>query len=148
RSALDWRHQIQFSVGSNVFALVRVSWLERFTSGMPYTPVVSGDVNGDGYANDRAFVADPSRTADTALASAMRTLLAGSQGSLRQCLERQLGQLAARNSCEGPWTSSAFMTVSFNPVKVRLPQRATFSFTIGNPLGAADLLLHGEGRAH
>jgi Carboxypeptidase regulatory-like domain len=148
RSALDWRHQFQFAIGSNFFDLVRVSWLERFTSGMPYTPVVAGDVNGDGFANDRAFVADPSRTADTALASAMRTLVAGSPSSVRRCLQRQLGQLAARNSCEGPWTSSAFMSVSFNPVKVRLPQRATLSFTIGNPLGAADLMLHGEGRAH
>jgi hypothetical protein len=40
------------------------------------------------------------------------------------------------------------MSVSFNPVKVRMPQRATLSFTIGNPLGAADLLLHGESHTH
>ena len=39
------------------------------------------------------------------------------------------------------------MSVSFNPVKVRMPQRATLSFTIGNPLSAADLLLHGENHA-
>jgi hypothetical protein len=34
--------------------------------------------------------------------------------------------------------------VSFNPLKVRMPQRATLSFQISNPLGAADLLLHGS----
>ncbi|HEY2165076.1 MAG TPA: hypothetical protein VGH04_13845, partial [Gemmatimonadaceae bacterium] len=31
----------------------------RFQSGARYTPSVSGDINGDGYATDRAFVFDP-----------------------------------------------------------------------------------------
>ena len=52
--------------------------------------------------------------------------------------------LAERNSCQGPWTSSANLNVSFNPAKIRLPQRATLSFSVSNPLGAADLLLHGQ----
>jgi hypothetical protein len=56
--------------------------------------------------------------------------------------------LAERNSCEGPWTSSANLNVSFNPSKLRLPQRATLSFAVSNPLGAADLLLHGQGNLH
>jgi hypothetical protein len=38
------------------------------------------------------------------------------------------------------------MSITFNPVKVRMPQRATLSFQIANPLGAADLLMHGEGK--
>jgi hypothetical protein len=150
RSSSDWRHQIQLSIGQNLFDVVRISWYQRFMSGMPFTPVVAGDVNGDGYANDRAFVADAAvaRSLDPALANAMSSLLAGSSDRVRGCLERQLGQIAARNSCEGPWTSQASMSVSFNPVKVRLPQRATLSFTVSNPLGAADLLLHGESHAH
>ena len=49
------------------------------------------------------------------------------RGSARDCLAQQLGQLAARNSCQGPWTSTANLTFSFNPVKVRMPQRATLS---------------------
>ena len=40
------------------------------------------------------------------------------------------------------------MSISFNPVKLRLPQRATFTFSISNPLGAADLLLHGGDKLH
>jgi hypothetical protein len=36
------------------------------------------------------------------------------------------------------------MNISFNPLKLGLPQRAIISFAISNPLGAADLLLHGE----
>jgi hypothetical protein len=34
--------------------------------------------------------------------------------------------------------------VSFNPLKLRLPQRANLTFNVSNPLGAADLLLHGQ----
>ena len=34
----------------------------RFQSGNPFTPSVSGDVNGDGYNNDRAFIYNPATT--------------------------------------------------------------------------------------
>jgi len=44
--------------------------------------------------------------------------------------------------------STAFMSISFNPVKVKMPQRATLSFVVTNPLGAADLMLHGESHTH
>jgi hypothetical protein len=148
RSSGDWRHQIQVNVGINLLDLFRVNWVQRFTSGTPYTPMVSGDINGDGYANDRAFIADPALTADPALASGMNALLAASSGSVRDCLRSQLGQLAARNSCEGPWTSTGFLSIAFNPIKVRMPQRATLSLQVANPLGAADLLLHGENNLH
>lgn len=150
RSSADWRHQVIANVGSNMFDLVRINWVQRFLSGMPYTPMVATDVNGDGYANDRAFIVDPAHAspANAALGSDMAALLASSSSRVRDCLERQLGQLAARNSCEGPWTSTAFMTIAFNPVRVRLPQRATLSFVVGNPLGAADYLLHGESHTH
>jgi len=36
------------------------------------------------------------------------------------------------------------MSLSFNPLKVRMPQRASLSFQLSNPLAAADLLLHGS----
>ena len=51
------------------------------------------------------------------------------------------GRIAARNSCQGPWTHTANLSISFNPIKVRMPQRATLSFSVTNPLGAADLAL-------
>jgi hypothetical protein len=67
---------------------------------------------------------------------------------VKDCLRSQLGQVAARNSCQGPWTTSANLNFSFNPIKVRMPQRATLSFQISNPLVAADMLLHGEDGLH
>ena len=144
RSAFDSRHQIQYNVGYNFFDAVRVNWFGSFRSGSPYTPVVSGDLNGDGYNNDRAFIYDPAKTADPQLASQMQSLLAKTTGNAHGCLQRQLGNLAERNSCQGPWTSQATLSLAFNPLKFRMPQRATLSLQIGNPLGAADLLLHGN----
>jgi hypothetical protein len=132
----------------NAFDFLRMSWYGTLRSGLPYTPLVTSDVNGDGYANDRAFIFDPSKSADTVLASEMRALLANGSGSARACLEGQLNRIAGRNSCQGPWTTTANLTFSFNPLKVRLPQRANLSFQISNPLAAADVLLHGDAHLH
>ena len=143
-AALGGRHQVNYTLFANLFDAVRVSWFGVVRSGLPFTPQIAGDVNGDGYANDRAFVFDPARTADPALAAGMRALLDAGPGPARDCLRRQLGALAARNSCDGPWTHTANLSVSFNPLKVRMPQRATLSFAVSNPLGGVDRLLHGE----
>ena len=144
RSSFDSRHQFQYTLGYNFFDAVRVNWFGNIRSGTPYTPMVGGDVNGDGLNNDRAFIADPATSPDDATAAGIRALLANASGDARECLQRQLGTLAQRNSCKGAWTQQAFLSVSFNPLKLRLPQRATLSFQINNPLGAADLLLHGS----
>src|SRR6185312_6580136 len=111
-------------------------------------PVVAQDINGDGYANDRAFIFSPSVATDPSLAAGMQALLEHGSGAARDCLSEQLGHLAARNSCEGPWTSTANLSLTFNPMRVRMPQRATLSFNISNPLGAADLIMHGSNRLH
>jgi hypothetical protein len=144
RSQFDSRHQISYNIGYNLFDAVRVNWFGSFRSGTPFTPLVSGDINGDGYSNDRAFIYNPAETADPVLAASMQSLLNGASDNVRDCLREQLGRLAARNSCQGPWTSQANMSLTLNPLKFRLPQRATLTFQIGNPLGAADLLLHGN----
>jgi hypothetical protein len=144
RSPFDSRHQIQYNLGYNFFDAVRVNWFGNFRSGSPYTPIVSGDINGDGYSNDRAFIYNPATIADPALAAAMQSLLNSATGGARDCLVKQLGNLAARNSCQGPWTSQATMSLSFNPLKFRMPQRATLSLQVANPLGAADMLFHGN----
>jgi hypothetical protein len=148
RSSFDSRHQFVYTLTYNAFDFIRLGWYGSFRSGLPYTPVVAGDINGDGYANDRAFVFDPAQTGDSTLAAGMRSLLANGSSSARECLTNQLRQIAARNSCQGPWTTTANLTFSFNPVKVRMPQRANISFQLSNPLGAADVLLHGENNLH
>ena len=148
RSPLDSRHQIVYTLGYNIADWVRVSWYGQFRSGLPYTPVVGGDVNGDGYSNDRAFIPDPAKSDDAALANGMSSLLAHGSSSARDCLRRQLNSLAGRDSCEGPWTSLANLSLSPNTMKLRLPQRASVSFQLSNPLAAADLAFHGENKLH
>jgi len=146
RSNFDSRHQVQYSLYWNALDLIRINWFGNLRSGTPFTPSVTGDVNGDGYQNDRAFVFNPATTADAALATSMQALLASSSGRVRDCLSGQLGRVASRNSCQGPWTHSANLSISFNPIKVRMPQRATLSFNVSNPLGAADMLLHDDNK--
>jgi hypothetical protein len=83
-------------------------------------------------------------TMDPALAAAMRSRLSSGSGAARECLAKQLGAVAGRNSCEGPWTTTASLSFRLNPLKFRIPQRASLTFQVNNPLGAADLMLHGE----
>ncbi len=149
-SQRDWspgnvsRHQIQYSIGYNFFDAVRVNWFGNVRSGFRYTPLIGGDVNGDSYNNDRAFIFSPTVATDPLVSSGMQSLLASGTTEARRCLESQLGALAGRNSCVAPWTTSANLSVSFNSLKIRLPQRATLSFQVQNPLGGLDRILNGQ----
>ncbi|MES2523813.1 MAG: TonB-dependent receptor [Gemmatimonadota bacterium] len=138
------RHQLQVSGNLNLFNTVRINVGTNFRSGTPYTPVISGDVNGDSYGNDRAFIFDPAAASDPVVAQGIQSLLDNGTKQTRDCLRAQLGQLAARNSCTGPWTVQANMGVSFNSLKIGLPQRAVLSFNIQNPLGGLDRIINGE----
>ncbi|MEK7401113.1 MAG: TonB-dependent receptor [Gemmatimonadota bacterium] len=139
-------HQIGYSLGYNFFDFVRINWNGQFRAGSRFTPMVAGDVNGDGSFNDRAFLFNPAVATDTAVANGMQALLANGSAAARECLKSQLDQLAGRNTCTAPWTSSANLSISFNPLKVRMPQRASLVFQLNNPLYAADLLVHGSGK--
>lgn len=113
----------------------------RAQSGLPFTPRVAGDVNGDGAANDAAFVPDPS-AAGPALAEAMRRLLDGSAAA--ECLARQVGRIARPGSCAGPWTADLRAELL---TSVALPVGRGFSVAVraDNILGGIDRLLHGSG---
>jgi hypothetical protein len=137
-------HQISYSLRYLLFSAIQVNWSGSFRSGASYTPMVAGDINGDGYSNDRAFVYEPA-TADSAVAAGMTQLLQTTSGRARACLEKQLGTIASRNSCRGPWSSNASLNVTLDRAKFRMPQRTSISFSLSNPLGAADLALNGSG---
>jgi hypothetical protein len=147
-SDFDIRHQITLNASYNVLDVARVAWFVRLASGAPFTPMVGGDINGDGFANDRAFVAGPTTAATPAIAADMQRLLAGAPARVRECLLAQAGTMAARNSCRGPWTSTSNVSISLNPAKIGLSQRVAVSCFITNPFGAFDLALHGESRLH
>jgi hypothetical protein len=138
-------HQLSYGLRYLFFSAVQVNWTGSFRSGAAYTPMVAGDVNGDGYSNDRAFIYAPTAAPDSALTAGMAQLLQEGSAAAR-CLERQLGRIASRNSCRGPWTSNASLNVTLDRAKFRMPHRASVSFSLSNPLGAADLLLNGSGQ--
>jgi hypothetical protein len=137
------RHQVLTQAGLSK-AGVTLTLYARAYSGLPYTPLIAGDVNGDGLANDRAFVFDPSTPgADAALADGMRTLLASAPERARECLRRQLGQPAARNGCRGPWSVSTNARVGLSPKLTHTGRRANVGLNLANPLAGVDRLVHG-----
>lgn len=146
RSPYDARHQFQLQLGASRRWGTFTSYV-TLRSGLPYTPIVRGDVNGDGGSGDRAFVFDPQASGDTGFAAAMQSLLDGADEGARACLTRQLGRAAGRNSCEGPWstTMNAQFTLGRSLVtKLLRTSRAGVSINFFNPLGGIDQLLHGR----
>jgi hypothetical protein len=112
-------------------------------SGLPYTPSVSGDINGDGYSNDRAFVFNPATAQDSTVAAGMKSLLASAPRAARSCLERQLGTIAGNASCTGPWSSSLNLRLSGDAYRLGFKNRGTVSIAVANVLGAVDQAVHG-----
>jgi len=147
RGLQQGRHTVNFGFQSiPIFDVVYLTWNVSLISGLRFTPSVSGDINGDGgFGNDRAYVFDPSKVInDPVLAAGMTDLLNSGVTPAKDCLKNQLGRLAARGSCVSPWVATASMSFQFNPQKIGLPKRTTVRFNINNPLGLADMLLHGD----
>lgn len=145
---LEWargrsaRHQFNGNVSFRAKG-VTLGLTGRLSSGVRYSPMVSGDINGDGSGNDRAFIFDPSATSDPELAAAMSTLLATAPDEARECLEAQMGRVAGRSSCRGPWSMTTNLSLRMNPLQFRLPRRTSISFDFSNPLTGLDLLVNG-----
>jgi hypothetical protein len=111
RGDRDARHQITYNIGYTFHQAVSVTAFGRVQSGNPFTPMTAGDVNGDGYNNDRAFIYNPASTADPVLSASMANLLSNAPPSVRDCLRRQLGTIAGKNSCQSPWSTSLSLRV-------------------------------------
>lgn len=144
-SDFDRRHQLVLTLGQQLRPWIEYTVVGRFGSGAPFTPTVGGDVNGDGARNDRAFIFDPASTADAAVATAMSRLLESASGRVRECLERQRGEIAARNSCRSPWSYALDLRANLRPTLPRIGTRLAVSVDAVNTLGGLDRLLHGSG---
>jgi hypothetical protein len=143
RAAQDARHQVNFNVYFRVSGLFSVAATGRASSGLPFTPIVAGDINGDGLSNDRAFIFAP-QTADSAVKAGMSSLLASASPRVRNCLLRQTGAVAGRNSCEGPWTTTWVAAINLNPAKLGMSNRSSVTLNLSNPVAGIDQLLHGS----
>ena len=143
-SDFERRHQVVATAGVPLSRAVEVTLVGRLSSGQPFTPMVGGDVNGDGVRNDRAFIFDPEAAGDPALATGMARLLDAAPERVADCLRRQTGRIAGRNSCTGPWTSSLDLRSTIRPQIRGLGQRLSVSVDAQNLAAGADLLLHGS----
>ena len=122
RSRFDRPHKVVASAHARVlprFGGTEVSVLYVGQSGVPYSYVYKGDINGDGFpgprasslSNDLLFVPDvPGQFPASGFATrAMWETLY----PLEDCLQRQNGRILARNTCHTPWS---------NQVDLRLAQ--------------------------
>jgi hypothetical protein len=148
RSPFAPRHQLIVNTGYQFGSALGLSVNWRIMSGLPYTPRVGGDVNGDGSANDRAFVFDPSLAPDRDFGHRLADLLSTAPRQARDCLQRQLGSPAAKNSCIGPWTSTMNAALSTAYLHVLDGRYLIASINFANPLGGLDQVLHGSNHLH
>lgn len=134
RSDFDVRHQVTAQAGFSTTRLTLALFV-KMASGLPYTPLVRGDVNGDGAGNDRAFLS----------ASLLNAIGSGAPARARECVERQAGRIAGHNSCEGPWTTFSNLRITPTPRALRA-RRINFNVNVSNPLGVVDRLINGAPR--
>ena len=141
RSDFERRHSFVLTVTYPFSTALELTSIGRLTSGTPFTPMVGGDVNGDGIRNDRAFIFAPGDS--TPQAQGMARLLATASPSVRACLQSQIGSIAGRNSCTGPWQGSVDFQVNWRPAFWGLNHRLQISVVTFNFLRGLDELLHG-----
>jgi hypothetical protein len=145
-SDLQRTHQFIGTISWPVVPSFEITSIIKVTSGQPFTPLVSQDINGDGSRNDQAMVFNPATVAgtdDSALAGPMKQLLANAPGRIKSCLNDQLGQIAARNSCDGPWVPGIDLQFNYRPAYWGLDHKLTVSLLFLNTLTGLDDLVHG-----
>lgn len=140
-SEYERRHTVQVQGIHPVSRWLELGAIGRVTSGVPFSPVVDADVNGDGVANDPAFVFDPARTADQAVSEGMQRLLNGNDAA--GCLRASLNRVAGRNRCTTPWSWSLDLQANVNGGRLARVPQLNVSLIASNVISGADQLLHG-----
>jgi hypothetical protein len=148
---VDWspgvftpHHTFQLQIGRQIGKLGGLTTSLRVQSGLPFTPLVAGDINGDGLSNDRAFVFNPATATDAGVASGISSLVASGPQAARACLAKQVGQIAGLNSCTGPWTATMNAAFYLSDAVPGTSKRAHVGVTFQNVLGGLDELIHGD----
>ncbi len=141
-SATDARHIVSMQGAMTVPKFGTVTLFGRAQSGLPFTPIVQGDINGDGRSGDRAFVPSSALPLDASLASQLQALQTSGSPTARACLTANAGRIAPRNACRGPWTAT--MNMQFRPTLPKVLQRLNANLYFENVLGGIDQLVHGS----
>lgn len=140
----DARHVLVLTGGFASARTGTITLFARAQSGLPFTAVIQGDVNGDGRGADRAFIPNPATEPDAVLAQQLRGLMMNGGSSARSCLRVNLGKVAPSNGCRGPWTQS--LNIQWRPpLPARWGTRITPSIYLQNVFAGVDQLMHGSG---
>lgn len=142
------RHSLLGTITWPIKPAIELTAIARLTSGGFFTPIVGGDVNGDGLRNDRPFIFDPLSSPDSAVANGMSRLLASAPDRAKECLTAQTGAIAGRNSCSVPWSTSFDLRANLKPSGFGLNRKLTVSVVGLNTLAGIDRLLHGNDNLH
>jgi hypothetical protein len=141
-SDYERRHSFMLNYARIYGSRFQGSVVGRLTSGLPYTPRVSGDVNGDGQWNDAAFIFEPTLANETG--AAVASLLRSAPAGARECLRAQVGRLAERNSCRGPWTAGLDLQADYAPRGIAARSGVRITLTASNVPALADWAVHGR----
>jgi hypothetical protein len=146
------RHAILGTITYPIKPVLELTAIARATSGSYYSPLVGGDINGDGRSNnDRAFVFSPAAAlaaGDTTVGNGMNRLLSGTSARARDCLLGQMNKVASRSSCSSPWAPFLDLQANIRPASFGLDRRLTISVMALNTLTGLDQLLHGSKNLH
>jgi hypothetical protein len=143
-SPREVRHSLRGSLILNLGSAASVALFGDISSGYRYTPLIAGDVNGDGFQNDRAFVFDPAAAPDSMLQGGMQALLKSADKRTRTCLESQFGKPAQEASCSTPRSLTADALITFHSAALHLPRRVEFQANLTNIPALADRIFHGR----
>lgn len=136
-AAWDRRHQLQLEIAHAFGRLDASLWL-RVASGLPYTPLIAGDINGDGNAgNDRARREDLAALFGTEDGAPMPGGRAG------RCLAG-VTDAPGGASCRGPWSVNSALSLKMDLGSASRFPRARLQLAFENP---ASLLSPGLQRA-
>ena len=149
RGDRDARHQITYNVGYTFHQAVSVTAFGRFQSGNPFTPIgLRRRERRRLQQRSRVHLQSGDDDGLRLSRRACRICSANAPSSVRDCLKKQLGTIAGKNSCEGPWSTSLSLRIALVSQALKIPDRATISLGIANPLTGIDALVHGSNNLH
>ncbi len=140
-SANDARQIVSLQGAFSVKHFGTVTFFTRAQSGLPFTPQVQGDINGDGRGGDRAFIPASTLSVDAPLAAQLASLTANGSPTAVKCLSAYNGQIVPRNGCRGPWTAT--MNMQYRPTLPKVLQRLNANLFFENVFAGVDQALHG-----
>lgn len=110
-------HAFVFSGETELPYGFELSAIWRVQSGRPYTPAVSGDINGDGVRfNDRPYIFAPENLPLASTATPQQRVETQVQYAKlladNSCIGDYVGQIVPRNTCRTPWTNQLDMRLT------------------------------------